>query len=213
MATFSGIPVEAFEFYDELTANNTKTWWTAHRSEYERHVREPLAELLADLADEFGDAKLFRPYRDVRFSKDKTPIKDHQGGYVSTEDAVGYYVQVSASGLMVAGGWYAPSPAQLKRFREAVASGRAGELRRLLARLEKQGWQIESNSLKTRPKGYDVDHPDLDLLRFRLLTAERHYPVEAWMGTRKAFTVVRADWRRLRPLMDWVSDVVGPADP
>jgi uncharacterized protein (TIGR02453 family) len=209
---FSGIPVEAFEFYEELAANNTKTWWSAHKAEYERHVRDPLTALLDELAPEFGDATLFRPYRDVRFSKDKTPIKDHQGGYVSTEDAVGYYVQISASGLMVAGGWYAPSPAQLKRYRDAVASGKGKELRSVLGTLEKQGWHLESNPLKTRPQGYPGDHPDLDLLRCRLLTAERHYDIDAWMGTRKAATRVRSDWRKLTPLVEWVTETVGPAD-
>ena len=211
MATFSGIPVEAFEFYDELSVNNSKPWWDAHKREYEQHVRGPLTDLLAGLSEEFGDAKLFRPYRDIRFSKDKTPIKDHQGGYVSTQDAVGYYVQISSSGVMVAGGWYAPSPAQLKRFREAVASGRADELRALVADLEKR-WHLETNSLKTRPKGTDEATPDLDLLKYRMITAERHYPVEAWMGTRRALSRVRTDWRQLRPLIDWLTDVVGPAD-
>jgi uncharacterized protein (TIGR02453 family) len=211
MATFSGIPVEAFEFYDELTVNNTKTWWDAHKSAYERDVRAPLTELLAELTDEFGDPKLFRPYRDVRFSKDKVPIKDHQGGYISTEDAVGYYVQISSAGVMVAGGWYAPSPAQLRRYRDAVASGRAAQLRSLITALEKR-WHLETNALKTRPKGYDEDTPDLDLLRFRVLTAERRYPVEAWMGSRKVLTRVRTDWRQLRPLVEWLTDVVGPAD-
>jgi uncharacterized protein (DUF2461 family) len=113
---------------------------------------------------------------------------------------------------MVAGGWYAPSPAQLRRYREAVTEGHGSHVRGLLATLNRRSWHPESDSLKTRPKGYDPDHPDLDLLRFRKLTAERHYPVEPWMGTSKAVTRVRTDWRQLRPLVDWLTDHVGPAD-
>lgn len=211
MGSFKGIPAEAFEFYEHLASDNTKSWWNEHKHEYEQQVRQPLTLLLSELADEFGEAHLFRPYRDVRFSKDKTPIKDHQGGYIPTEDAVGYYVQVSASGLMVAGGWYAPSSTQLKRYREAIDAGHADSLRLLLDRLDKQGWQVEGNRLKTRPKGIDPDHPDLDLLRFRMLTAERRYPAEAWMGTSKALTKVRTDWRQIRPLVEWLTDRVGPS--
>ena len=84
---FTGIPAEAFEFYDRLAVDNTRTWWQANRGDYERFVREPLTHLVDELADEFGTPKLFRPYRDARFSKDKTPIKDHQGAVVGVEDA------------------------------------------------------------------------------------------------------------------------------
>jgi len=109
--TFRGIPTGAFEFYDGLSANNTKAWWTEHKSQYDTLVKEPLEALLAELEGEFGTASMFRPYRDVRFSKDKSPYKDHQGGFVGAEDGMGWYVQVSAHGLMVAGGRRAPRAA------------------------------------------------------------------------------------------------------
>lgn len=208
---FSGIPAEAFDFYSELAANNTRTWWQGHKGDYERYVREPLAGLLAELAAEFGEAHLFRPYRDTRFSRDKSPLKEHQGCFIGTEDAVGYYVQISAAGLMVAGGWYAPQGQQAARFREAVAAGHAPHLRQLLATLGKQGWEINGNPLKTRPRGVAADHPDLDLLRFRSLTGSKNYGAEPWMGTKDACTRVRADWRQVKPLVEWLSDHVGPA--
>jgi uncharacterized protein (TIGR02453 family) len=208
---FEGIPVEAFDFYDALAANNTRAWWQQNKGDYERLVKAPLTALLAELAPEFGEAHLFRPHRDTRFSKDKAPLKDHQGGFVGLEDAVGYYVQISAAGLMVAGGWYAPQGPQVGRYREAVESGHAAHLRGLVATLEKQGWEVDGQPLKTRPRGVDPDHPDLDLLRFRALTAARSYPVEAWMGTRKALTTVRNGWRQMRALTEWLADIVGPA--
>ena len=209
--TFTGLPAEAFEFYDALAANNSRPWWQEHRGEYEQHVRAPLVELVAELEDEFGAGHLYRPYRDARFSRDKTPIKDHQGALVGLEDAVGYYVQVSAEGLMLAGGWYSPQGQQLVRFREAIEAGHAAEVRRMVRELERKGWLIDGSPVKTRPRGVAADHPDLDLLRFRSLTAVQRFPVEPWLGTRKVVTTVRTRWRQLRPLTEWLADHVGPA--
>lgn len=208
---FAGIPAEAFDFYEALGANNTREWWQQHKADWERLVRDPLTALVRELQPEFGTAHLFRPYRDTRFSKDKAPLKDHQGAFVGVEDAVGYYVQVSSAGLMVAGGWYSPQGEQTARFREAVSAGHAAHLRALLAALDKQGWDVDGQPLKTRPRGVAPDDPDLDLLRFRALTAARHYGVEPWMGTAKALTRVRTDWRQARPMVEWLADHVGPA--
>jgi uncharacterized protein (TIGR02453 family) len=209
---FQGFPAEAFSFYDELATHNTRAWWQQHRGEYESSVRGPLTALVAELSEEFGQAQVYRPYRDTRFSKDKTPIKDHQGAVVMLEDAVGYYVQVSAGGLMVAGGWYAAQGQQLARFREAVTAGHGDHVRGLVAQLEKQGWDVETNPLKTRPRGVDADHPDLDLLRMRCLTAARYVqPDEPAVGTRRVLTTVRTGWRRLTPMLEWLADHVGPA--
>ena len=73
--TFSGWPIEAVEFYEGLEADNSKVYWQEHKAVYDRFVKAPMEELLAELADEFGAGRLFRPYRDVRFSADKTPYK------------------------------------------------------------------------------------------------------------------------------------------
>lgn len=212
MATtrFSGFSSEAFDFYDALAANNTRPWWNDHKADYLRLVRAPLEELLAELADEFGTPHLFRPYRDSRFSKDKTPIKDHQGAVVQVEDAIVYYVQLSAAGLMVAGGWYAPQGQQIVRYRESVDGPVGVELERIVASLARR-FTVEGNPVKTRPRGYDLDNPRIELLRNRQLTAGRTYPVTAALGTRKALTTVRSDWRAMRPLIDWLADYVGPA--
>ena len=209
-ASFTGIPLGAFDFYARLETNNTKAWWQDHKGEYEQLVRDPLRALLTELEGEFGAWSMFRPYRDTRFSKDKTPLKTHQGGTVTIEDSVGYYVQVSAAGLMVAGGWYAPQGRQTERYRHAVDGPRGAELERMLAKLRRT-WDIEGDPLKTRPRGFDADHPRIELLRFRQLTVAKHYDVEPWMATTKLLTKVRADWRTITPLLDWLADHVGPA--
>jgi uncharacterized protein (TIGR02453 family) len=210
MTKFTGFPVEAFEFYDALATDNTREWWQQHKREYEHNVREPLTALLTELEPEFGAGHLFRPYRDTRFSKDKTPIKDHQGAVVSLEDSIGYYVQISGQGLMVAGGWYSPQGQQVARFREAVDGPRGAELETLVRKAQRR-FHVEGQPLKTRPKGYDIDHPRIDLLRFRALTVDRHYPAGPNLRGRKPLSLVRADWRAMRPLMEWLADNVGPA--
>ena len=77
--SFEGFPDEGLVFYEGLEADNSKTYWTRHKAAYDEHVKAPLLAMLEELAPEFGTAKVFRPYRDVRFSHDKTPYKTHQG--------------------------------------------------------------------------------------------------------------------------------------
>ncbi|MDL4771730.1 MULTISPECIES: DUF2461 domain-containing protein [Thermomonosporaceae] len=206
---FSGFDDAAFEFYEGLQADNGRAYWTAHKQTYERHVRDPLGELCAELEDEFGPAKLFRPYRDVRFSKDKTPYKTHQGGITGE----GFYVQVDADGLMVAGGLFAPAPEQLRRYRAAVGSDISGkELEAIVDGLRAAGMEIDGDRLKTRPRGTSADHPRLPLLRHRSLYAHEGWPADPWMRTGEVVDRVRASWRVLRPLVDWGNAHVGPPD-
>ena len=79
--TFTGIPTAALDFYEDLEADNTKSFWTAHKQVYDEAVRAPLEALCLELEKQYGAAKLFRPYRDVRFAKDNTPYKTHQGAW------------------------------------------------------------------------------------------------------------------------------------
>jgi uncharacterized protein (TIGR02453 family) len=209
---FTGFPPAAFEFYDQLSVNNSKAWWTAHKDTYDSAVHQPFVALLAELEDEFGEGKVFRPYRDVRFSREKTPYKDHQGAFVGAEDGMGWYVQISATGLMIAGGWYSSASQQVARYRDAVDSAVVVELERAIATAEKGGLELGGDVMKTRPRGVDADHPHVDLLRHRTLTVEKHCGQPAWVGTRKALTQVRATWQAMTPLVEWLVDHVGPID-
>lgn len=209
MTEFAGIPEVAFAFYEELETDNSKAWWAAHKHVYDASVRGPLQAMADRLADEFGEAKLFRPHRDTRFHKG-APYKTHQGAFVALEDAIGYYVQVSAKGLMVAGGWYAPEGHQVQRYRDAVDGPAGAELERILKTLHKH-FDIEGNPLVTRPRGVAPDHPRIELMRNRKVTASRQYGQPEWVATTKALTQVRADWRRMRPMVEWLADHVGPA--
>ena len=119
MSGFEGFPEQALDFYDGLEADNSKAYWTDHRQVYESAVRLPMLALLAALEGEFGSGKLFRPYRDVRFSKDKTPYKTAAGAV-----AGGCYVQLSAAGLLVGAGYWRTSTDQARRLRAAWRVGR-----------------------------------------------------------------------------------------
>ena len=141
-------------------------------------------ELLAELAPEFGEGKVFRPYRDVRFSADKSPYKTAMGASLSG----GGYIHLSAEGLGAGCGMYMMAPDQLERFRRAVSDDRSGaELTRVVAKVTKAGIEVSAHdALKTAPKGYPKDHPRIELLRQKGLMTWKHWPVGAWLGTRQA---------------------------
>jgi uncharacterized protein (TIGR02453 family) len=206
--TFSGWPSEALEFYEGLSADNSKTYWTAHLAVYEKHVRAPMEQLLAALEPEFGPGKIFRPYRDVRFSKDKSPYKTHLGAWLEA----GGYIQLSADGLAAGSGMYQMGPAQLARYRRAVADDRTGrELTTVIGAIERSRVAVIGHgSLKTAPRGYPKDHPRGDLLRHKGLTTWQEWKPAAWLGTATAKKRIVDFLRTSRPLRQWLDDNVGP---
>ncbi|MGI9197675.1 MAG: DUF2461 domain-containing protein [Candidatus Nanopelagicales bacterium] len=212
--SFAGFPADAFAFYDQLATHNSRAWWEKHRTTYDDSVKAPMVALLEALEPEFGAWKIYRPYRDTRFSKDKTPLKDHQGAVVMIEDAVGFYVQLSASGVLVGGGLYAPAPAQLARVRAAIDSPAVATLEKQLAALRRSrpGWAIDMAPLKTRPKGVPADHPRLDLLRLTRLVFTRSYDDPATVESTRMLQTVRRDWRALGTTLEWLADHAGPVD-
>jgi uncharacterized protein (TIGR02453 family) len=204
---FSGWPVEAVEFYEGLQADNSKTYWLANKTTYDEKVYAPMAALVAELEDEFGAAKIFRPYRDVRFSKDKTPYKT--GIYCTLSS--GGYVGFRAEGLTVGRGYHRMAPDQIERYRQAVADDATGtELVAVLAKLAKEQVHVEgSESLRSAPRGYPKDHPRIDLLRHRGLYAWRSWPVAAWLGTTAAKKRVVDMLHAAGPLQSWLDRRVG----
>ena len=210
--TFDGFPDEGLVFYEGLEADNSKTYWTRHKADYEAHVRGPLLALLEELGPEFGAAKVFRPYRDVRFSHDKTPYKTHQGAVVSPagHGSGGWYLQISAAGLSVSGGAWRLESDQVERFRRAVADGVQGpRLQAEVDRLQGLGFGIDGEQLTRLPSGYPADSPRADLLRHKSLHATRRWEPADWLHDRRALDEVRGAWRELQPLNAWLADNVG----
>jgi len=206
---FRGWPAEAIEFYEGLEADNTRAYWSDHKSVYEDAVQRPMQELLAELAPRFGEGKIFRPYRDLRFSKDKSPYKT---SIAATLDGGGY-VQLSADGLGAGCGMYHLMPDQLDRFRRAVADDRTGRaLVRLVDRLREAGIEVAAHdTLKGAPRGYPKDHPRIELLRHKGLVTWKQWPVAAWLGTAKAKDRVVEFLRASQPLSKWMNVNVSPS--
>jgi uncharacterized protein (TIGR02453 family) len=205
MAT--GFPEEALVFYEGLEADNTKAYWTDHRGVYDRAVKAPLDALLAELAPEFGAAKVFRPYRDVRFSKDKTPYKTHAAAVVEQDGSL--YVQLGADGLFVGGGYWHTESDQVQRLRAAVDDDLSG--RQLQAVLDGlAGWEVMGERLKRMPKPYSPDHPRADLLLHKSLAAGLRLEPDEWLHTAECTERVAAAWRQVQPLNAWLSQHVGP---
>ena len=201
--TFSGWPDQALEFYEGLEADNSKTYWTAHKATYDKLVLAPMRELVEELAGELGEPKIFRPYRDVRFSSDKTPYKTHIGARIGPTG----YVQLSADGLAAGNGMYQFEPPQLARYREAVAADATGaQLARIVADLATAGISVQgSGTLKTAPRGYPADHPRIELLRHKGLYAWQHWGVEPWLQTPQALDHVRAFFRTSGAFASWLT--------
>jgi len=204
---FRGWTAEAIEFYEGLEADNSKTYWNANKSVYEELVLQPMTELLAELAPEFGEAKLFRPYRDVRFSANKAPYKTAIGATLGW----GGYVQLSAQGLASGSGMWMMAPDQLERYRMAVAAETTGQsLVVVLKALGAAGLQAEGHdSLKTAPKGYAKDHPRIELLRYKGVTSWKQWPPGAWLGKATAKDRVVTFLRKSLPLNEWLAANVG----
>ena len=208
---FGGFPADAFGFYERLEADNSRRFWDAHKAEYQRCVREPMAALAGELEAGFGPATIFRPHRDIRFSADKSPYKTYQGAFVERLAGTGFYVQVSADGMLASGGFHSHGPDQVERYRAAVdAEGTGKQLASIIAVLRQGGLAIGGDRLKTRPRGVPVDHPRLGLLRHRSLTASRDWPPGPLLHDRHALSLVRQTWTQLIPLCDWLSEHVGP---
>ena len=209
MGVFTGWPARAVEFYRGLEADNSKAYWTSHRDAYDAFVLEPMQALLEDLGDEFGEGRIFRPYRDIRFSADKSPYKTAIGATLGGSG----YVQFSAAGLGVGAGCHVMAPDQLARFRAAVDEDRSGEaLVAAVAAVEAGGVSVTARErLKRIPRGMDPDHPRADLLRDKDLAAWVEWPVAPWLHTSAAETRVAEALRTSKPLTDWLDAHVGPA--
>lgn len=205
-----------FSFFLQLEQNNNREWFEAHKPEFktlETSVKQ-FGEALKDALnhhDNIDRFKLFRIYRDVRFSKDKTPYKTHFGmAWHRTKPELrgGYYLHLKPNDIFLACGFWDPSPADLKRIRHELAVD-GDEYRNIINNPKfKNVWgELEGDAVKTAPKGYAKDHPNIDLLRYKQhLFSIRYSQAEA---TAPDFLDrLNTALQVVRPFVNYMSDVL-----
>jgi uncharacterized protein (TIGR02453 family) len=183
-AAFSGFRPEAFQFLMDLALNNERSWFQPRKSDYERLLKGPLEALCVALAGEFNARDLplaadparspFRIYRDVRFSKDKSPYKTAASAsfpWVGEGGGVGGYFHLEPGAAFVGGGMWHPAPERLAAWRQAVVEERT----RIHAALDDPKFQatfgsVGGDHLQRGPAGFPKDDPDIELLKLKDVT-------------------------------------------
>jgi uncharacterized protein (TIGR02453 family) len=202
---FNGFPPEAFEFFEQLALHNNRDWFHAHQELYERACREPMKQLVAELANS-ASTKISRINRDLRFSRDTLPYRTYIAAGVK-----GNYISLSPAGLYVGAGIYKPEPTALERFRRAIDNEESGgQLQKIVASLRRKQYQVDTHErLMSTPRGYAADHPRIELLRMKGIFAGKVFAPAAWLSTRKALERVRQVVNDVSPLADWLRVHVG----
>jgi uncharacterized protein (TIGR02453 family) len=205
---FRGWQAEALEFFEGLEADNSKAYWQRNKGVYETLVRGPMEALLDELAPEWGEGRIFRPYRDIRFSRDKSPYKTHIAAVVGDG-----YVHLTADRLGAGSGMWEMARDQLDRYRNAVSrDGSGGRLEDIVAKARAAGLDVTGHDvLKSAPRGFPRDHPRIELLRYRGIITWREWPAGAWLGTRRAKDRVVEFFRLSTPINAWLRTHVGPS--
>ncbi|HVN13471.1 MAG TPA: DUF2461 domain-containing protein [Kineosporiaceae bacterium] len=210
IGAFQGFGERALDFYEGLAADNSRTYWTANEGVYREHVAEPLRALAAELAAEFGEPKIFRPHRDLRFSADKRPYQEHASMSVG-RDGGGLYLALSVDGLLIAGGYYQPDRDQLDRFRHLQDDPDVtADLDARLEALARHGYRLgQEGMLKTAPRGWSREHPRIDMLRRTSLAVWARHDPDEWLHGRACLDVVRDGWRVVDTWNVWLRARVG----
>ncbi|MBQ4819508.1 DUF2461 domain-containing protein [Aquimarina sp. MMG016] len=213
----STIPKSTFEFLKDLKKNNHRDWMTEHKKRYqagEKELKTFYAAVVERLneKDEIEKTKVFRINRDVRFSKDKTPYNVHRSVSFSRAGAHrrgGYYLRLEPGNSLMAGGFFSPEPADLLRIRKEFEMDDQ-EIREILANPEfKKAFGGFNNQyqVKTAPKGFSKDHPNIDLIKNKSFFVE-HAFTDAEVFAPDFLDKVVHHFELLRPYFDYMSDVL-----
>lgn len=209
-----------FDFLQDLKENNNRDWFAGNKPRYEKEHKSVIAfadELLANMTTHdnietaSGKASLFRIYADTRFSKDKAPYKTHFGMRFSrATDALrgGYYFHLEPGHNFAGGGFFAPNPDDLKRIREDIGFNYE-EWNEILSEpgFVKTFGQMRGEQVKTAPKGYDKDHPAIDLLRYKQFIFRHEFTDQEVLAPDFAVKLSNT-FKQLRPFFDYMSEVL-----
>jgi uncharacterized protein (TIGR02453 family) len=217
---FPGFPAAGMSFFRELERHNRREWFQPRKSIYEEQVKQPMRELveavnqaLRGFAPEYvtdPDKAIYRIYRDTRFSKDKTPYKDHIAASFRRRSSpahgdAGYYLAVSAKEVAIGGGVYMPPPEVLLAIRNRIAE-RHEELRKILAgrALKQLFGGLEGDQLARVPKGFCATDPASDLLRYKYFVLYRTLPAEI-ATTPALYREIVKRFKAMAPFLEFLS--------
>ncbi len=211
------IPASVLEFLSELKENNTREWFAEHKPTYqqqEAYLKDFYKVIETGLNEEdvIEKVKIFRIYKDVRFSKDKTPYNSHRSVSFSRAGAHlrgGYYLRIEPGNTIVAGGFFAPQPADLLRIRKEFEMDDS-DIREILNQKDFKkafGGFDTSYQVKTAPKGFSKEHAAIDLIRNKSFVVKREFTDKEVLAPDFAKVVVQ-HFRLLRPYFDYMSDVL-----
>ncbi|WP_370407847.1 DUF2461 domain-containing protein [Tenacibaculum dicentrarchi] len=206
-----------FQYLENLKQNNNRDWFTDQKPrfvEVQKSVKEFYGKVGENLEihDVIDNFKLFRIYRDVRFSKDKTPYKTHFSGSFSRKGSHlrgGYYLQIEPGNSFLAGGFWQPNKEDLLRIRKEIELD-ASEFREILNNPEfvkNFGTKFEGDEVKTVPRGFDKNHPDIDLLRKKGFIAVRNFS-DKEVFSNNFLSEIDTSYKALRPFFNLMSEVL-----
>ena len=212
------ISESTFQFLKDLHKNNNRDWFTDEKPRYQKvlkNAKEVFAVIHENLQlhDEIEKSKMMRIYRDVRFSKDKTPYKPHFANSYSRlgkELRGGYFLRIRPGESFLAGGFWEPNKDDLFRIRKEIEMD-ATEIREILEDKNYKkhfGGKFESfGELKTAPRGFDKEHPDVDLLRKKGFIAVKNFTDDEVLAT-DFVDKVDESFKALRPFFNLFSDIL-----
>ncbi|WP_107039630.1 DUF2461 domain-containing protein [Brumimicrobium mesophilum] len=210
------IPQKAFTFLQKLAKNNDRDWFNEHKKEFkavEAEIKEFYNELLHRIQeyDNIEKLKIFRIYRDVRFSKNKDPYKTHFGGnFIRIKPNLrgSYYLHIAPEGSFIAVGFWAPEKEDLLRIRKELELD-ASELREIIEEKSfKKIWgELEGEELKTAPKGFKKDHENIDLIRKKQFVFTKYFSDEEVLSP-NFIEEINTAFKAIRPYFDYMTDVL-----
>jgi uncharacterized protein (TIGR02453 family) len=223
-AVFEGFTSDTLAFLGELAAHNEKAWFDANRSRYESELLDREKLFIAAMGERMHpvvpglaavprvNGSIFRINRDTRFSKDKTPYKTHADMWMwegrDRKESSGFFLRIVPGEIWTGAGAHMLTKEGLSRLREAVADDRGEVLAELIAALESAGYEVGEQKYKRVPRGYLIDHPRAELLKFGSVAAHRReaVPDEFFSAAFVEWCAIR--YEELLPLHRWLSDVL-----
>ncbi|MDV7187517.1 DUF2461 domain-containing protein [Lutibacter sp. TH_r2] len=210
------IDASIISFLKQLKKNNNREWFADHKEKFQEEQKKlksfyELLQLEMEKHDAIEKLKIFRIYRDVRFSKDKTPYKVHMSGHFVREGKErrgGYYLHIQPGESFLAGGFWAPEKEDLFRIRKEFEMDTV-EIREIISEenFQKYFGKIEGDSLKTAPRGFDKTHPDLDLIRMKQFIVTRKF-TDKQITSANFLAEVNNSFKAMRPFFNYMSDVL-----